>query len=199
MRESQHKCDRKDNTLEDKSMGIKLFGKNIFQFYKHHIMRLDYQAADCDSELTLCKINLDCIGEELKPIGTTVTVSNLTRLVGENSGKCEGFKLVKGEKAIGTIWVMYKGSDDLEYRIRNIDAYIFDVFINATYRGNGYAGEMIHRLMYYLHEKGIETAYLAVSVANENAIKAYKKTGFVNVKDLSFARVLKINIPYHVL
>ena len=40
-------------------------------------MRLDFQATDCDSELMLRKINLDCIGEELKPIGTTVTVPNL--------------------------------------------------------------------------------------------------------------------------
>lgn len=180
-------------------MGIKILGKNIFQVYKHHIMRLDYQATDCDSELVLRKINLDCIGEELKPIGTTVTVSNLMRLVRTNSGRCEGFKLVNGEKPVGTIWVMYKGSDDLEYRIRNIEAYIFDVFVNDDYRGRGYAGEMIQKLMLYLHERGINTAYLAVSTSNKSAIKAYIKTGFTTVRDTSFARILKINVPYHVL
>ena len=94
---------------------------------------------------------------------------------------------------------MYKGTDDLEYRIRNIDAYVFDVFVNNSCRGRGYAGEMIRQLMCYLHGKGIDSAYLAVSVSNESAIRAYKKTGFTTVKDLNFARVLKINIPYHVL
>lgn len=94
---------------------------------------------------------------------------------------------------------MYKGSDDLEYRIRNIDAYIFDVFVNEKYRGNGYAGEMIRRLMEYLHKKGIDSADLAVSLSNTSAIRAYEKIGFTTVKDCSFARILKINIPYHAL
>ena len=180
-------------------MGIKLFGKNILQYYKRHIMSLNYQATEYDSELTLCKIDLDSIAEEIKPIGTTVSVRNLIHLVRMNSGKCEGFKLVDGETSLGTIWVMYKGSDDLEYRIRNIEAYIFDVFVNNEYRGQGYAGEMIRQLMRYLHGRGIDKAYLAVSTSNNSAMKAYKKSGFVIVKDLSFIRVLKINIPYHVL
>lgn len=159
-------------------MGIKLFGKNILQFYKHHIMKIEYKDCSHDQRDSICKIDLDHIAEELSPIGTTVTISNLNHLVRMNVGKCEGFKLVKGEKAVGTIWVMYKGSNDLEYRIRNIDAYIFDVFVNTTYRGHGFAGEMISQVMRYLHEMGIDTAYLAVSTLNESAIKAYKKTGF---------------------
>ena len=58
-------------------MGIKLFGKNILQFYKHHIMKLDYQEANVSPRLTLSKINLNHIAEELNPIGTTVTVKTL--------------------------------------------------------------------------------------------------------------------------
>jgi len=180
-------------------MGLKMFGKNIFQIYKHHIMRLDYKESEANPDLALEKIDLARIDEELRPIGTTVTVQNLARLVRRNQGKCEGFKLVRDGRPVGTIWVMYKGSDDLEYRIRNIDAYIFDVFVNADERGNGYAGEMIRQLMQYLHGKGIETAHLAVSVSNESAIKAYAKAGFSNVRDCEFARLLKMNIPYHVL
>jgi ribosomal protein S18 acetylase RimI-like enzyme len=180
-------------------MGIKLFGKNICRFYKHHIMRLEYKETAINPDLHLCKIDLDHIAEELKPIGTTVTVNNLNRLARMNTGRCEGFKLVKGEQSVGTIWILYKGADDLEYRIRNIDAYIFDVFVNNAYRGRGYAGEMIRQLMCHLHGKGIDTAHLAVSVSNESAIRAYKKTGFTIMKDLNFARILKINIPYHIL
>lgn len=94
---------------------------------------------------------------------------------------------------------MYRGADDLEYRIRNIDAYIFDVYVNNLHRGKGYAGEMIRQLMEYLHDKGINTAYLAVSMSNSSAIRAYKKTGFTTVADKKFVRFLKINIPYHKL
>ena len=77
-------------------MGIKLFGKNICQFYKHHIMKLEYKETAANPDLNLCKINLDQIAEELKPIGTTVTVNNLNRLVQINIGRCEGFKLLRG-------------------------------------------------------------------------------------------------------
>ena len=79
--------------------------------------------------------------------------------------------------------MMYKGADDLEYRIRNIDAYIFDVYVNNQYRGKGYAGEMIRQLMEYLHGKGINIAHLAVAKSNRSAIRAYEKTGFMTVTD----------------
>ena len=90
---------------------------------------------------------------------------------------------------------MYRGADDLEYRIRNIDSYIFDVYVNYLHRGKGYAGEMIRQLMEYLHDKGINTAYLAVSMSNSRALRAYKKTGFTTVADEKFERILKNNSP----
>lgn len=162
-------------------------------------MRIDYQKGNHNEELSLCSIDLGHIAEELAPSGTNVTVQNLNRLARMNRGKCEGFKLMRGGYSVGTIWVMYKGSDDLEYGIRNIDAYIFDVFVNEKHRGNGYAGEMIRQLMEYLHKKGIESAHLEVAVSNTSAISAYKKTGFTTVKNCFFARIMKINIPYHAL
>lgn len=88
-----HLCKRR---LEDDVMGIRLFGKNIFQIYKHHIMRINYREGCSNGDLTLCQVDLDHIAEELAPIGTTVTVQNLNRLMRKNSGKCEGFKLMRG-------------------------------------------------------------------------------------------------------
>lgn len=94
---------------------------------------------------------------------------------------------------------MYKGGNDIEYKIRNIDAYIFDVYVNKAHRGSGYAGQMIRCVMDYLHSKGIDTAYLAVALSNKSAIRAYEKVGFTTEYDRKFARVLKVNIPYHKL
>ena len=183
-------------------MGIKLFGKNIAQVYTHHIMKIDYDAVhnkpECD--YVLHKIDTDRIAETLAPIGTTVTVSNLKRLISKNKNLCEGFIFGEmGGYQIGTRWVMYKGADYPEYRIRDIDAYICDVFVNEQFRGRGYAGEMIRQLMEYLHEKGIDAAHLAVAKTNKSAIRAYEQTGFIPVSDKKFARILKINIPYHKL
>lgn len=94
---------------------------------------------------------------------------------------------------------MYRGGNDLEYRIRGIDAYIFDVYVNEAHRGSGYAGKMIRRAMEHLHQKGIDTAHLAVALTNQSAIRAYEKVGFTTEYDLRFARVLKVNVPYHKL
>lgn len=184
-------------------MSLKLFGKNIFQVYTHQIMKIEYETVvgrQKQSTYTLRKIGADSIHEEIESSGTTVTISNLKHLMSVNGSRCEGFAFGGIDTPpIGTIWVMYQGADDLEYRIRNIDAYIFDVYVNSKYRGKGYAGEMLRELMEYLHNKGINTAYLAVSKRNISAIRAYKKTGFTTVADKKFVRFLKINIPYHKL
>ena len=42
-------------------------------------------------------------------------------------------------------------------------------------------------------------AHLAVALGNKSAIRAYEKTGFITEYDRKFARVVKINMPYHAL
>ncbi len=184
-------------------MGIRIFGKNVFQIYDHFIMKIDHDAVKdrtASSGHILRAADMSNISAELQPVGTTVTAENLKRLVSANKGKCEGFVFCEpGGRSVGTIWVMYRGTNDIEYRIRDIDAYIFDIYVNEAYRGNGYAGEMICQLMNRLYDKGINSAFLAVSKKNNSAVKAYVKTGFKTVDEKRFARILKINIPYHKL
>ena len=152
-------------------MRLKLFGKNFFRIYKHLIMKISYKDVKYspESDIVLRKIDLKHIAEELAPIGTTVTVANLNRLIRRNTSLCEGF------------------------------AYLFDIYVNDKFRGNGYAGKMVVQLLEYLYVRGIKVAYLAVAHTNKSAISAYKKTGFAVVCNKKFARVLKLNVPYHVL
>lgn len=89
-------------------MGLKLFGKNILQVYTHKIMKIEYKTAAGNPEkssYTLRKINNDIITEELTPIGTTVTVSNLKHLLRVNGSRCEGFIFGADDTPIGTIWL----------------------------------------------------------------------------------------------
>lgn len=186
-------------------MGIKLFGKNILQVYRHRIMRIDYKTVVKDaSSIRKCsfrRIKKSSIARDMEAVGSTITTANLERLVKTNPHLCEGFILYDpGNTPIGSIWVMYRGGNDLEYRIRNTDAYIYGVYIRPEYRGNGWAGVMISRLMRYLHiRKRIDCAVLAVSRKNASAIRAYRKAGFADIGDKEFIRFMKINIPYHVL
>lgn len=168
-------------------------------------MRIDYKTAVKDlpasPDCSFRRIKKSNIIKSIETVGSTISAANHERLVKANPHLCEGFILCNPEdNPIGSIWVMYRGGNDLEYRIRNTDAYIYGVYIRPEYRGYGWAGIMISRLMRYLHNsKKIDYAELAVSRKNINAIRAYRKAGFVDLEDREFVRIMKINVPYHVL
>ena len=94
---------------------------------------------------------------------------------------------------------MYKGGNELEYRIRNIEAFIYNLMVIPSRRGNGIAGNMLHQLAESLTRKSITNVYLAVSQDNYSAIKAYNKAGFDIVSKKTFVRFLRVNLPYHCL
>ena len=67
---------------------------------------------------------------------------------------------------------MHKGGNEIQYRIRNIDAFIFDAFVSESYRGKSFVGEMIKCLADKELADNIKM-YLAVRTDNHSAIKAY--------------------------
>ena len=143
--------------------------------------------------------DLVLVSNDSELIDGTYTISLQKKIINNNSGKCDTFilKEINTQRSIGVISVMYKGGDELEYKIRNIDAFIYNVMIDESVRGNGYAGVMIKKLGSILKNKGIREAYLAVSIDNNGAITAYRKTGFEVVEEKKFIRTMKINIPYY--
>lgn len=185
-------------------MQVTCFGKNVLWLYRHLIMKMGEEAAGHvrlgEPAFSLRKIELSDARKELASIGTKTSIVGLSRLARNNPGLCEGFVADVGGTGVGTLWVMYRGGNHVEYKIRHIDAFIFDVFVNPAQRGHGYAGMMLGALMDYLvSQKGIHEAFLAVSLENKSAIRAYEKAGLRTIAVKSFLRVLKINIPYRKL
>ena len=182
-----------------KTKTIKVFGKNLISTYHHIIMSLpsDSMSAPLNS------LSIECItNQPEKMINGTYSIDTAKYLLSNNSGRCDVFIYHDTDNnTIGTLSVMYRGGDDIEYKIRNIDAFIYNVYTEEKYRGNGYAKEMICLLMKYLDGKSqfINEVYLAVSTNNSSAIRAYEKAGFIKRSESSFIRILKINIPYKVL
>ena len=144
---------------------------------------------------------MECITDQPeKMIDGTYSTGTAKSLLLKNKGKCDVFIFHDSDKnVVGTLSVMYKNGKDIEYRIRNADAFIYNVLTVPKYRGKGYAGEMLRLLSDYLHRKSIDKAYLAVSTNNISAIRAYEKVGFQTEYDLSFIRILRVNIPYRQL
>lgn len=177
-----------------KTRSIRLFGKNIISSFNHHIMSLKYSSHNAVTH----NLVMECItNQPEKMIDGTYSVKTAKALLSRNKGNCDVFIFYdSNEVVVGTLSVMYKNGNDIEYKIRNVDAFIYNVLTDDNFRGRGYAGEMLRLLSEYLHGKSIDKAYLAVSTNNIPAIRAYKKAGFVTEYDSSFIRLLKVNIPY---
>ena len=173
--------------------------RGIISFRHHYIMKITFSDILRDES----DVNLDLIkvSKESELIDGTYTTGLQKKLIDENIGKCETYILkdMTAPKSIGIVSVMLKGGDELEYRIRNIDAFIYNVMIDKSVRGRGYAGVMIKMLGLELKSKSINEAYLAVSTDNTSAIRAYQKVGFEVVGEKWFVRTLKRNIPYYII
>ena len=176
---------------------IRVFGKNILSIYKHYIMSLSCE----DVHETTTSLTMECVTNQPdKIIAGTYSIDTAKHIIKENTGKCEAFIFRNtSDEVVGTLSVMYKGGNELEYKIRNIDAFIYNVLTVEKFRGNGYASQMIHLVMNYLQGKSIPSTYLAVSTNNKSAIQAYEKAGFKKECSMSFIRILRVNIPYKVL
>ena len=177
---------------------ITLFGKKILGTYVHYIMRLDYGKMQGNQR---AELKMHCITDNPeKMIDAVFTKALSEKITKQNQKKCDEFIFSNVlDEIVGTVSVMYRDGNDIEYRIRNIDAFIYNVYTIASERGKGYAGSMIRLLMEMLHEKGIDQAYLCVRTNNESAIRAYQKLGFVTEGTKCFIRFMGINIPYHIL
>lgn len=132
-------------------------------------------------------------------IDGTYSVKVQTKIISQNWGKCDTFILKEREKTIGILSIMYKGGNELEYKIRDIEAFLYNVMIIPEYRGQGYFHKMLSKLEQQLVTFSIKNIYLAVSTDNESAIKAYEKNNFTVVDYKIFIRFLKKNLPYYVL
>ena len=180
-----------------KTGSIRLFGKNVISTFNHHIMSLKYSP---DNAVTYRLVMERITEQPEKMIDGTYNRETARSLLSKNKGLCDVFIFRDfNEVIVGTVSVMYRNGNELEYKIRKVDAFIYNVLINEKYRGRGYAGEMLYLLSEYLHGKSIDKAYLAVSTNNSPAIRAYEKVGFLTEYDSSFIRILKVNIPYRQL
>lgn len=176
----------------------KLF-RGIFSVRHHFIMKINFNNIKCDEDdrfLYLSEVN-----QLSDLINGTYSIGLQSKLINENKGLCSTFLLkdTTTNDTIGILSVMYKGGDELEYKIRNIDVFIYNVMIDKKYRGRGYVGIMIRLLGKQMKKKSITEAFLAVSINNRTAIKAYQTVGFKTISEKWFVRMLKRNIPYHSL
>jgi ribosomal protein S18 acetylase RimI-like enzyme len=176
---------------------IRIVGKSVFSLYNHHIMHIETNISYEKNEdyhierITVNNIS-ECSNGEFNTSFMKSYLLNQEKMV-------DGFLLKYHENPVGYIWIMYKGGNEAQYRIRNIDSFLFDVCIFENERGKGHSKVLMQEVLCYLNSKGIDDVYLAVRRNNKIAINLYKKIGWEIICNKTFIRICRVNIPYYKL
>lgn len=174
--------------------------RQIFAFYNHWLMQYSsIQYKEIGVEGVSCeKINNSNI--DLCKRQTIFPVSIMEGYLKKHSKFVDGFLFKKGDQdVVGFVWVMYKGGNESQYRVRHCDALVFDVYVDEKMRGKGLCGFMLSCIIKDLKEKrGVNTIRLSVRKNNYSAINAYIKNGWEIIGARKFVQFFRRkNIPYY--
>lgn len=174
---------------------IKLLNHNFFVFNDYIIYRADFSTITrAEVQFEMRKITLDNM--DLCSKGD-FSMARIRKYLEEKAKETEGFLFFDGGNPVGYLWIMYKGGNHFQYRVRDIDALIYQIEIFPEFRGHGACGHMMQQTFEYLQtQKNINDACWSVRKNNKSAIRAYDKLGAKQVDRRRFLRVLKVNIPY---
>ena len=174
---------------------IKLFNHNLFVFNDYIIYRADFSSLPVvEKKLMMRSISLENVELCIKG---DFSMERMQKYLQEKGDETEGFLFFDGDEPVGYLWIMYKGGNHFQYRVRNIEALIYQIEVFPEFRGQGICGIMMCQAFEYLKtHKDINEAYWSVRNNNESALKAYNKLDANQVGRRRFFRILKINIPY---
>ena len=176
---------------------IRVLGRAVF-LRKHSII-MSFTTADHFPTKTLIPVHIDRITED--NLDSLHAIDRKIRkkypFLAQKKGTCEGFGLwTDNGKPAAYSWIMFRGGRVDKFRFRNIDAWIFAVFVAENYRRKGLCEYMLNSLLHYLHsEKGINRAYLEVRKDNYPARAAYTKLRGKEEFRVKSYRFCKITFP----
>ena len=181
------------------SFSIRVLGRRVF-FYRHQIV-MSFDTGHNKDIIPSIPVSLDKITEDNIDQFSAIApgISSKKPFLAQEHGKCEGFGLWTDDgRPAGYVWVLYRGGEIGNFRLQNIDAWIFAVLVGKEYRRNGCCEYMLHSVLNYLKcEKKIDEAYLNVSIRNYPAKNAYKKAGGTEITHIKSLRIFRIRIPFH--
>lgn len=180
---------------------ICLLEHRLLEICKHYLISFSldrFSMEYSDEVLKMEKINKDNL-HLLKNIG--YNYYTMEDYIHNQADLTEGFIYYTKDtnEPVGCIWVMYKGGNEAQYRIRNIDAFGFYFAVFPRFRGNRYVEYFIYTMLKYLKEKGIDTLYASVRKNNTSALKAYERAGVKIEAEKTFCRLIRWRIPYPII
>ena len=173
--------------------------RQLYAYYDHYLMYFDlsknHTKYSCDS-YSIESISLSNVE---KCINESFAWGKMRSYLLNNRESVEGFLFQdKNEERAGFMWLMYPKCNEFQYKVRNVDAFIFDVFVFPKFRGCGLCGSMFQYAFDHIKEKGKTTVALGVRTDNASAIRAYEKAGGVIKSRKRFIQLVhRYNFPYY--
>lgn len=179
---------------------VRVFGRNVFIFRNNIIMKFATEGHKSIKPPAINASMKKITGENIDSFRVIDShIEGMKSLLENKDGICEAFGLWSDSgEPLAYMWLMYKGGNYGWWHFRNIDAWIFGVFVGENHRRKGLCTYMIHRVLNYLHsDKKIDEAYLTVRKGNHSAGNAYEKAGGKKITHKLTFRICRINIPFH--
>lgn len=156
-----------------------LFNRRLIREYKHYIMHLSFTEIKNNTDVS-DRIKFEVVSfENLQDCkGGSFSLDYIEKLFHKYNDKYIGVIAYINREPAGYAFTLLRGTEDWQYKIRNIDAYINRVFVFEKYRGQRLATKMINYTIEILKEKNIKDIYLGVKINNQSAINAYEYMGF---------------------
>ncbi len=177
------------------------FGHRLLERCNHYLISFSLSRFPMVfSEELLCMERIDETNlSHLKNSG--FNFNTMSSYVAAKNGLTEGFVYYTKDthEPVGCIWVMYKGGNEAQYRIRHIDAFGFYFSVFPKFRGNRYVEYFIYTLLKHLEQKDIHTLYASVRKNNIAALRAYERAGMKIESDKKFFRFINWRIPYPII
>lgn len=178
---------------------IKICSRNILEVYEYDIMKLEYKDMIRLPSNNLRMIRIDKSNLSLCKNGA-FGIKSMQGFLDKYPQLALGyaFNLDCNETMVGYLWVLFKGSSDNRFRVRDAQAMLSAVNVYPEYRGNGYVGQMINQVFDALNSSGyaLNELRLGCRSNDKSALRGYQKVGFLTQYKKRYVRFLKLNILY---
>lgn len=138
------------------NFAIRLKQRTVFEYCDHFLMRFSLN----NNYSHIVHPELYCANISLSNVdhcnGMGFSVVRMKDYLTTQSAYIKGYIYYNkaDNRPVGCVWVAYKGANEFQYRIREIDAFGFDFAVKNAYRGQGIVGFMIYELLLSLKNEG---------------------------------------------
>ena len=173
--------------------------RQIYAYYDHYLMYFDLNKIDAEYSIDKWGIDVITLNNVDKCANECFSLGRMKKYLLNNRSSVEGFLFQdKNKEKAGFMWLMYPKCNEFQYKVRNVDAFIFDVFVFPQFRGCGLCGHMFQYVFDHLKRNEKKIIALGVRTDNTSAIRAYEKAGGVIKARKRFIQLVhRYNIPYY--